>query len=172
MKLIVKSLLVLLLLLICIGLILPTDFKAQRSITIQAHKNQIHQLVGDLRQWPNWTPWQRQDPSIRIKIDQPEGTGAHQSWQGDSGSGELTFTQTSADMGVEYTMLLDGFPATAGIRYIAQAKGTKVEWHMQGTMPVPVVGGYLALIADSLFIGPMFEDGLNQLKLEVEKNAP
>ena len=38
-------------------------------------------LVGDLTQWPEWTPWQEMDPKMQTTFgEQTTGVGAHQSW--------------------------------------------------------------------------------------------
>ena len=53
------------------------------------------------------------------------------------------------------------------LTYAPADGGFDVTWEMRGSIPVPVIGGYLAMTMDGM-IGPMFEDGLRKLKVVAE----
>ncbi len=159
---------VLLLAFIITGFLLPSSYALERSVLIQASPEQIHQLVGDLRRWPEWSPWDDMDPSIETTYgSSTTGVGASQSWTADSGGGELTFTQSDPLNGIEYDMSLDGaFSCVGVVHYEVIPTGTQVTWSMSGEMD-NFIGRYMALLMNSM-VGPAFEAGLGKLKTAAE----
>ncbi len=151
------------------GLMTPNSYEVSRSITIDAGTDAVHHYVGDLNQWDTWSPWKDADPTIAVTIgEQATGVGASQSWIGDSGSGSLTFTEASPAEGIAFYLHIEkGAPATGALRYEPDGEGTKVTWSMQGSIPVPVMGGFIAKSMDGM-VGPMFDNGLQKLKKAVE----
>ncbi len=173
LKRVLQGLAVVIVLLLVIGLLLPKAYLVERSITIRTDVDKVHAQVGDLRSWPAWTPWLEADPTIRTTLGaKTGGVGAHQSWTGESGSGELTFTLCDAERGVGYEMaFIEGetrTPSTGGLYYRELPEGTEVTWRMEGEMEMPFVGGWFALLFDGM-VGPMFEDGLAKLKAVCEE---
>ncbi len=162
---------ILLLVLAVVGLIIPNDVNVTRSIEIDATPEQIHYYINDLEQWPSWSPWVTADPSMKTTIgDIKSGVGATQSWQGESGSGSLTITESSVESGVVYDMSFEGDPGVyqAGLVYQPTDKGTRVTWFMKGKMKPIIIGNYFSLLMDSL-VGGSFEQGLQMLKQQVEQ---
>lgn len=156
-----------------IGLLLPNAYHVERSIVIAADTPTIHALVGDLKRWPEWTPWQEADPSIRIvQGTTTSGAGAQQSWTGDSGSGELTITQSSPDTGIRYDLSFDegAFQSEAALLYSPEGAATRVTWQMSGDAGMNIVGRYFGVMMDRM-VGPMFESGLEKLKATAEKGS-
>ena len=162
---------VLIVILVVIGLFLPTSYTVERSIVIDAQPSQIHKYVGDLNQWNTWEPWTEEDPTIVVsKGEKTQGVGASQSWVGDSGDGALTFTKDSPKEGVVYDLIFDdgAYECEGAITYDPlEDDETKVTWSMSGDMDVPIVGGYFVLMMDSE-VGKMFDSGLSKLKTAVE----
>jgi len=159
---------------VAVGYFLSKDYDLERSIVIHATPAQIHVYVGDLEQWDNWMPWKEADPSIKVTLgEKTKGVGAHQSWTGKDGSGELTFTASDPEKGIEYDMAFimdDDTRATSHCvtRYEKVDGGTKVTWAMKGTMPGAVIGGWFAMLMDSM-AGKDFDKGLAKLKALAEK---
>ena len=159
-------------LLLAVGFLLPTRYEVERSIIVQAYREDVHDLVADLEQWERWAPWKEEDPTLRTTLgDTTRGVGASQSWTGDSGGGRLHITASDPDTGIAYEMVfLDGereLPASGRIGYTDKTGATVVTWSMSGDFDMPVVGGWYALFADRM-IGPMFERGLEKLKVAAE----
>jgi len=161
-------------LLFAIGLLLPTDYHVSRSIVVEASSGEVHELVGDLGRWPEWGPWQQEDPTLKTLIGgKSQGVGASQSWTGDSGNGELTFTQVDPQVGVEYDLtFIEGdnkLPSSGYVHYRPLADKTEVTWGMKGDLKDGPLGirGYFASTMD-LFVGGMFERGLERLKARAE----
>ncbi len=152
-----------------VGFILTSQYDVERAAVISAKSSKIHELVGDLRRWNEWTPWKDGDPTMQITLgSETKGVGASQSWTGKDGSGTLTFTAADEDKGVEFDLTFDGKPAKGAIRYERIGDATKVTWSIKGNMDMPVLGGYLALMMDRM-VGPEFEKGLSRLKTQSEK---
>jgi hypothetical protein len=172
LKKLLYALLILLALLILIGAFLPTHFTAAQTVAVRADRARVHEFVGDLRRWDEWGPWKDEDPSLVVtRGDLTTGIGAHQSWTGDSGNGELTFTQCSLEQGITYDMLfIDGeqkMPAKSWMSYAPAGAATLVTWGLEGDIDMPIVGGWIVLM-----MGPslddMLEKGLTKLKTVAE----
>jgi hypothetical protein len=162
-------LLVLLVVAAAVGFLLPHDYRVEESVVINAKPSRVHDLVGDLKRWDEWTPWKEMDPTVQVTFGTAtKGVGASQTWTGKDGAGSLTFTASDEDKGIEYEMKFDEMPAKGAIRYERMGDGTKVTWSMSGDMEMPVVGGYFALLMPRM-VGGSFEKGLSKLKSEVEK---
>jgi len=157
-------------LVIVVGFMLPKTFHVDRSIVIQADKEAIHSLVSDLRQWERWTPWQVADPTIVTTFGPTSsGVGAHQSWTGESGGGQLTIIASSLETGIVYDMSFEKelYPSVGQVRYETVDGGTQVSWIMDGESPGNPLGRYFGLMIDTM-VGPMFEQGLEKLRVEAE----
>ena len=147
--------------------ILDGEYEVSREVTIQAAPQDVHKQVGDLREWPNWLPFVKQDPSVKTTIDQPTGVGAHQHWTSDNGNGKLTFTASDPAKGVEFDMLFnEKWPSTGSLTYEKAGDGTRVTWRMKGKNE-DFLGKWMALVTAPM-MGPMFDQGLADLKSKVE----
>ncbi|MGH7885914.1 MAG: SRPBCC family protein [Thermodesulfobacteriota bacterium] len=167
------TVLILIAILVIVGLLLPKDYEISRSIEINASKDKIHKYVGDLENWPSWTPWIEADPSINTKIgEKSKGVGASQSWTGKEGDGRLEFTKYDEDKGIGYDLFFMGDQNKCYGEMIyneGKENSVEVEWNMEGEINMPVIGGYFALMMDRM-VGPMFEKGLENLKTVAEIN--
>lgn len=175
-KTLLSALVALIVVIIVIGLFLPTSYTVERSIVIDAPPEQIHKYVSDLDNWGSWEPWSEGDPSMVVtRGGKTKGIGASQSWVGkdSNSSGALTFTKDSPTEGIEYDIFFDDgtYMCKSAMKYSPLEDGeTKVTWTMTGDMAMPVVGGYFVLMMDST-VGEMFDKGLANLKNTVE-NQP
>jgi hypothetical protein len=157
-----------------LGLLLPRDYQVARDIFIAQPSSVIHPYVNNLERWPEWTPWHDMDETIVTTVgDIKEGVGATQSWIGDSGDGRLVVTRSDPNTGVAYDLFFDSdkWACKAGLNFApAEGNGTKVVWTMSGTVPIPVLGGYVAKMM-SAQVGLAFDDGLAKLKKLVQDEA-
>lgn len=156
-------------LLITIGFFLPTSYVVKNKRTINASKKIIHTVIGDLRTWKNWGTWMLEDPSLNIIVEKHEGVGATQRWERKGGSGTLTFTHVDPQNGIAYDLQFDGFPkAVARFNYKEITENeTEVTWQMNGDVPIPVIGGYMAMFFKDM-IGKSFDGGLKNIAGIVE----
>jgi hypothetical protein len=166
----IKLLAVLAILFVIGGFILPKDYSVSRTVLINGEKPLIHEYVGDLDKWPEWSPWEKADSSIVVYPgDSSSGMGASQRWKGDSGSGWLQFTDTSEEDGIKYDVIFDEQDkAKAAISYRGIGDMTEVTWSMKGRMEYPVIlAPYIAMSMD-MIVGRLFKQGLDDLKKTVE----
>lgn|GEM_PF-525609 len=152
-------------LIVLAGLILPKEFKVVSSVDVQATPQEVHALVGDLKEWPKWAPWNQEGSEIKIQLsEQTSGVGATQTWQDPAGKGKLVFTYSNPKEGIQYDVFFDESPqAQIGqIAYVSLSEGkTQVSWVMKGKVDA-LLGGILATIFPSM-IRPMFDQGLSRL---------
>ncbi len=163
-------LLLLVILFLAVGFVLPARYHVEREVVIGAPVTEVHALVGDLEEWDRWTPWKEADPTIVVTIgEHSTGVGAHQSWTGKSGDGELTFRSVDPAWGVEYDLDFDhGRYRTKGaLRYETVENGTRVTWSMDGEMGSNPVERWFGVLMDWM-VGPDFERGLDRLKTVLE----
>ena len=154
---------------VAVGLfVLDGKYELARETTIKAPPEAVHKQVGDLREWPNWLPFQKQDPSVKTTIEKPTGVGASQHWTSNGGNGKLTFTASDEQKGIEFDMLFDEkHPAKGTITYAKVGDTeTKVTWRMTGKND-DFLGKWMVLAMQPM-MGPMFEQGLADLKAKVE----
>lgn len=156
---------------VLVGLFLPKGFTIERQVTVEASKERVYDLIGDLEDWPTWGPWQDADASLEITMgEKSSGVGASQRWVGMDGNGRLVFTAADPQRGVEFDLLFndDAFVNTSSIVYEQSSEGLVVTWTMSGEVSVPVLGGYLAKMMPGM-VAPMFENGLEKLKAAAEQ---
>ena len=173
---IIKALIVLLIIIIAlfiaIGIFLPKEYTVSRSIVIDATPRQIHPYLNNLNNWPKWSPWVENDPTLKVTVgDKSSGVGASQSWVGKDGDGSLVITESSVKEGIDYDLEFNQgqFKCKGIFEYIPEGQNTDVIWEMRGKVDTPVLGGYFAAKMDS-WVGPEFEKGLQNLKKVVEEN--
>jgi len=177
MRIVMIVLLVMVLLFVAVfavgGMMLDKNFSLKRSIVIAAPPAEVHKLVGDLKRWDEWTPWQDYDDSMVVTLSpRTTGVGASQSWTSTDGLGELTFTKSDPATGIEFDLVFtqdeNRMPSVSTIEYEPTDGGTKVTWTMSGAIDQAIIGGYIASQMDA-FVGPMYEVGLKKLKDAVEQ---
>ena len=158
------------------GLMIPSRYAVVRKDTIAAPPPVVHTFVGHLEKWPEWMPWEQQDPSVITSLsDQTTGVGAKQAWTSSkAGDGEVEFTECDENTGIAYdmTFITKGkrAPAKASIRYAPDGDGTEVTWSMEGdvaSMMPPVLRGLMKPVMCAM-IGKNFARGLASLKEKVE----
>ncbi|SHH93092.1 SRPBCC family protein [Ferrimonas marina] len=157
---------------IVLGVLLPANFSVEREVVIEAPSEQIHPYVNELFLWPLWSPWEDQDPNIQVILGVPsQGVGGNQSWTDSSGGGRLVITASDPAVGISYDTFFgtspEAYPASFNFEPL-NGQSTRVYWRMEGTMKVPILAPYLALMADRM-IGDPFEQGLGKLKWVVEQ---
>lgn len=184
-----KKLLIVLLVLVgavvAAGHVMSPDMNLSRTVVIKAPVAKVHEYIGDLKNWPAWEPWTDPeaggDPTIKVTYGPAtSGVGAHQSWTGKDGEGELTFTKSDSNEGITYDMaFIQGeskLPSQGKLTYKPVDGGVEVTWSMDAKMDMACCGGAIkygpimaALMKGS--IGDMFQFGLDKLKKKAEGGA-
>ncbi len=162
----------------CLGLVvvaclvgymwLPSSYEVSRSIAIDAPPNTVFPLVNTPARWPEWDPWQRIDPNMKNSTSGPEsGVGAKRDWDSTNpevGKGSFEITESVPNERVVTLVVLPEYDSTSTGTFVLErtANGTQVTWtsnaeDLSGVMKV------MSILMEQM-LGPMFEDGLGNLK--------
>lgn len=153
------------LIIVGIGLVLPREFRVERSIEIDAAPEVVFDQVNSLRNWNAWSPWIAKDPSIENSYSGPEaGVGSKVTWTSeDSGNGSQTITLSERPKRIETHLDFgDMGQPNAEWTFEPSGDGVRVTWGLGGTAK-GVLGGYFAKMMDG-WVGADYEDGLARLK--------
>ena len=160
----------LVLLLLLGSLLLPSQWRVERSLHIKAPPAEVFPYVNNLTRWPEWTAWHQAEPQPVTRYSGPEaGVGAMSEWQDASGQGEMTITVSVPDWGMTYNLSFEHgeFTAHGEILLAPIADGTHVTWRMRGEVGMNPVAKYFALLMDYR-VGADFEQSLVNLKRKLE----
>jgi hypothetical protein len=154
----------------------PPTYHVERSATMSAPPAVVHLILNDLHKFPQWSPWQKLDPNMKITIaGSGIGPGSSYSWVGNDKVGEGRMTITSVSPPNEVAMKLEfikPFQSTCDVHFRVQPEGagSKVTWAMDGNnnMMSKVMGLFVSM--DSM-MGKDFDNGLANLKQVSESNA-
>ncbi len=174
LKLLLGGLLGVILLLVVIAFFLPSGYRVERSIVINADAERVFTEINNLKNWTKWMVWIKRDPNMKVVYDGPEaGVGAKQSWTSETeGSGELTITESVPGRSIRYDLHFPDFDTRSkGTMTLEPANGgVKVTWSDEGSLGYNPVYRYLGLFMDSM-VGSDFEAGLKSLKNVAEEGG-
>ncbi|MEL6927997.1 MAG: SRPBCC family protein [Cyanobacteria bacterium J06600_6] len=165
-----------LIVIVIVGLILPSQVHVERKITIDSRPQKIYPLIANFKQWHKWSPWAKIDSNANFEI---VGRGLKQKmfWSSDDprvGKGSQEFItakkprhiQTHLDFGKQGM-------ADASFDLIAENEATEVIWSLDTDMRqgIPIYmkpfAAYLGFFMDSM-VGKDYEQGLNNLQKLVQ----
>jgi hypothetical protein len=174
MSMLKKSLMVLiaiLLALVIIGFMLPSHYKVERSIIINASQQDIFPHVANLKKWQNWGLWFKHHPNMTITYSGQVGrVGMKSLWVSSTReSGEIEIIGLEKNHRLVYSLnLSDTQMSSTGEIVLSKVEGgTKVVWMDYGDVGINPINRYFAFFMDYL-IGSDFELGLDNLKLVAE----
>lgn len=158
--------------LVIVSLFLPSKVHVERSTTMNAGADQIFEQINELKNWPNWMPWYKIDPNMKLNYgDQSSGQGASYSWESPHrkvGSGKVTIVETSPPNSLKTRLDFKGQkPGYGSWDLVESDGGTKVTWGMDADMGSNPIGKFFGLMFDKM-LGPQFEEGLQAMKEVVE----
>ena len=168
-KIFAAALLVLVVMLVGIGFVLPSDYEVTRSIVIAAPPQEVHKQVEDLHAWSEWMVWLEEDPDMEISYSGADkGADARMDWTGKDGVGQLTVMSSDPAKGVWFECLFDETYVLHGaVCYEAEGDGTRVTFTGRGDLGGNPLYHYLGLMMDSA-MGPDYEANLQNIKTIVE----
>lgn len=165
-----------LLVLVAIIAVRPSDFRISRSLAIAAPAPVVFAQVNDFHNWKAWSPWERLDPEMkRTHEGAPAGTGASYAWSGNRqvGIGRSTITESRENELIRIRLeFVKPFAATNAVEFAFRpdAGRTEVTWTMTGTKDFMFKAVGLFMDMDKM-VGGQFEEGLANLKGVAEKPA-
>jgi len=171
---IVIALAVIILLFIVVVASRPSEFRVERSATINAVAPSVFEQVNDLHKWEAWSPWAKLDPNAKSTYAGPAaGTGASFSWDGNNkvGAGTMTIIESRPAELIRFKLeFFKPFKGTntAEFTFKPQSNQTIVTWAMFGANSF--MGKVMGLFINcEKMIGSQFEKGLADMKAIVEK---
>lgn len=172
LKILIKCVLLLLLVLAMVGLILPQSYSVNKTIEINANLKVIKPLITDFSQWQKWSPWEKVDPSIRFTLGEPSsGLGAHQSWKGKWGYGEMIITSVSQNK-VSFNILLNAEHIIRGTFNLSEQNGiVTLICNIKGQTTAPLISGYTAILSEYVLSNTV-SLGLNNLQTVAQLSDP
>lgn len=151
----------------------PNRFVIERTVMIAAPPEWVFPLVNDLETGLKWSPFERLDPSMVKRFSGPKsGPGAAYDWEGNrkAGAGRIEIVEITQPSLVILQLTMDRpMKAINRVEYHLDRQGnaTRFTWKMTG--PQPFIAKLMSLIIETdKIVGPMFEEGLANLKALAE----
>ena len=173
LKKILIALAVIVVALVVIVALQPSDFRVARSTTISAPPPAVFAQVNDFHKWEAWNPWGKIDPAMKQGYEgAPAGTGAVYTWSGNTevGEGRMTIMESRPSELVRVKLeFFKPFAATntADFTFKPEGNQTLVTWSMFGDKNFMAKAVHLFINMDKM-IGGQFEKGLASMKSAVE----
>lgn len=139
------------------------------NTVIKADADDIHEKVGDLKEWQNWGPWKDMDPGMTWSFtDKTNEVGSKMTFTGKDGTGWVELTKVDEN-GIGYKFQFESFtPMTGSITYAKVPEGTSVTWNTTSEdMGMKLHERYFAKFGGAN-IQEMFDKGLAKLKSQME----
>ncbi len=167
-------LLILIVVIVVVGLIAPKDIKVERSQTINAPKEVVFEQIVKFKNWPNWSPWYKMEPTVEISYQGIDGQpGSSYIWKGKkTGSGEMKNAGVNGTAMNYELHFKEPFENKAGGALVVTDTGngqSKVTWSYEGHMAFPWNAMGVFMNMDKM-LGGDFESGLNNMKAYIESN--
>jgi hypothetical protein len=176
LKKILAAVLAIVVVLVAVVAMQPSEFRIARATTIAAPAPVVFAQVNDFHKWEAWNPWGKLDPAVKQAYEgAPAGTGAVYTWSGNSqvGAGRMTVVESRPSDLVR--IKLEFFKPMAGtsmadFTFKPEGDQTAVTWTMTGTNRFVAKALGLVMNMDRM-IGGQFEKGLADMKTVSEAAA-
>lgn len=163
-KLLLVGFLGLALLLLVMGLIIPSNVKISRGILLSQSHETVYASLQDVDGWEAWMPWTKYDSTATVtRSERRKGAGASFQWAGadEKNQGTIRIVKANAE---EISLLYefkDIAPAKGGfrIRTIESGNGVELIWFMEYQLHWYPWERFYGIFADKIW-GPVFEKGL------------
>ena len=173
LKKILLTLVTIIAIILVVGAFQAPTYHITRSATISAPPAVIFAAVNDFHRWPEWSPWEKLDPTMkRTHEGAPAGVGASYSWEGNSevGAGMMTITESKPAelirIKLEFIKPMPGISPTE-FTFQPAAGTTTVTWTMTGEKNYISKVVCMFMNMDKM-VGGDFEKGLASLKANAE----
>ena len=164
----------LIMIILILGLIAPTQIKLERSTTIAASPATVFPYLKYLNKQDMWSPWLEMDPDMKRTFSGTDGTvGALTSWEGNSdvGKGEREITliedMKQVDTEVRFKEPFESI-AKAEMKMEEVEEGVKVSWGFETNVGFPANALYMLMGVKS-YVTEDYDKGLAKLKVMAEK---
>ncbi len=151
----------------------PSDFRIARTATISAPAPAVFAHVNDFHKWEAWSPWAQLDPAMKQTYGGASaGAGAVYAWAGNRevGEGRMTLMESRPTELIRIKLeFLRPFKGTNIAEFTFKPEGdqTVVTWAMTGENNFIAKAVSLVMNMDRM-VGGQFEKGLARMKSVVE----
>jgi Polyketide cyclase / dehydrase and lipid transport len=150
----------------------PDGFRVDRSTRIAASPEKIFALVGDLKGFNRWNPWEKKDPGKgTYGAGSTSGPGASYAWESDKlGAGRMTIVEAVPSSMVKLRLdFIKPMQATnsAVFEIVPEGDITRVTWSMSGQSNLIAKVVQIFVSMDRM-VGDDFAAGLAGLKALAE----
>jgi hypothetical protein len=171
-------LLSIILLLVVIGVLLPSSYHVERSIRIKHSSKVIFPYLNNLQKWSAWTSLNiNKDYSLEQQFSgSSQGIGSELSYHGDKlGKGKIKIVDNEMNDHVSFSLLINNRFNTDGnikIETISE-NDSRVIITLDGDVGFHLPNRYIILMMNNI-AGSLFEESLNRLKMiaESKKSKP
>lgn len=156
-----------------VALFLPSEYRLERSITINAPADVVYEQIADLKNWNNWGPWVKMEKEVDGSISEPSrGVGASMTWAGDTiGSGSIEVIKMEELKYMHSKLTFEGDMESIDIWEFKQVDGgIRATWANEGELSYPI-GRFFGLFLEGM-MGDMYVEGLESLKQYTESMPP
>ena len=165
-------LLSIILLLVVIGVLLPSSYHVERSINIKRSSKMIFPYLNNLQKWSSWTSLNaNKDYSLELEFTgSNQGIGSELSYRGDKlGKGKIKIIDNELNDHVTFSLLINNRFNTAGNIMIESISETESEViiTLDGDVGFHLPNRYIILMMNNI-AGSLFDESLNRLKMVVE----
>lgn len=165
----------LILILVAIVAVQPSDFRVERTAKIAAAQGDVFAQVNDFHKWEAWSPWAKLDPAAKVAFEGPKaGQGAVMNWAGNDkvGEGKVTIVESRpSDLVKTKVDFIRPFEGTSTSQFDFKPEGdqTAVTWTMSDHHNFMEKAFCLVMNGRKMIAADM-EKGLSQLKSVSEGN--
>lgn len=165
-------LLSIILLLVVIGVLLPSSYHVERSTQIKNSSKAIFPYLNNLQKWGAWTSLNvTKDYSLEQQFfGSNQGIGSEMAYHGDKlGKGKIKIVDNELDDHVSFSLLINNrFDTDGNIKIESQSEmDSKVTISLHGDVGFHLPNRYIILMMNNI-AGSLFEESLNRLKMVVE----
>ncbi len=129
----------LILILVAVVAVQPSDFRVERTAKIAAAPGDVFAQVNDFHKWEAWSPWAKLDPAAKVTFEGPEaGQGAVMTWAGNDkvGEGKVTIVESRPSDLVKIKVdFIKPFEGTSTSAVRLQARGRSDRRHLDDVGP-------------------------------------
>lgn len=151
----------------------PATLDVTAKKTLKADPELVYSQFIDLRTWPHWSKWMKEDSTMKLSFGKPAaGLGASYSWTSPkSGSGSMRITGAEESRRVTADLQFSDWNSVNRIVIDLTPKDpfTEVTWRMFDAKPFPfVLRGMMLFMNMNKVIQRDFEEGLSNMELYLQ----
>lgn len=147
-------------LVVAVAMLLPGDYRVERSGVVPASPTEVEARLLDLAGWSTWCGWSSSADATCVFDVYPDARAFE--WRGEAnGHGRLTFAADGAPLAHELAFFAgDQVVRSYGVfELVPDADGTRVTWRLEGHMAWNPVERLVGLMMDGA-LGPRLESSL------------